>query len=143
MREFMGWVVGFTDASADRLYAEDGTRVFEVMAKVWLATLLPLLTGDWLSTAHVLPARPTWSCLEPCLARPHRGHTTGCWLLPDERSSRQLLEEVVQEGFILALPLSTGGWVMCHQLASLNVAIKSHGCYRSNLASASVPEPTQ
>jgi len=45
------------------------------------------------------------------------------WLLLDERSSRQLLEEVVQEAFVLALPPSTSEWVMCHRPASLEGAI--------------------
>jgi len=49
--------------------------------------------------------------------------TAGRWLPPDERSSRQLLEEVVWEGFILALPPSTAEWVMCYSPASLDEVI--------------------
>jgi len=37
----------------------------------------------------------------------HQMDATGRWLLLDEGSSRQLLEEVVREGFVLALPPST------------------------------------
>jgi len=41
--------------------------------------------------------------------------TTGRWLLPDERSSQKLLEEMVREGFVLVIPPSTAEWVMCHR----------------------------
>lgn len=38
----------------------------------------------------------------------------GRWSRPDERDSRQMLEEVVREGFIQALPSGTAELVSCH-----------------------------
>lgn len=35
----------------------------------------------------------------------------------------EMLEEVVWEGFVLALPPSTAKWVMCHRPVSLNAVI--------------------
>jgi len=43
----------------------------------------------------------------------------GLWLLPGERSAQQVVEEVVCEGFLWALPPSTAKWVTCHRPASL------------------------
>jgi len=43
----------------------------------------------------------------------------GRWLLPEERRSRPVVEEVVCEGFLWALPSLTAEWVTCHRPASL------------------------
>jgi len=115
----------------------------------WAVRLLPLLTGEGLSTTHGLPAAThssypelhralfdrlglteevhrrrfreiQWEDGTRLFAMAHQMRdAVGHLLLPDERSSRQLLEEVVREGFVLALPPSTVEWVMCHRPASL------------------------
>jgi len=95
--------------------------------------------GSPLRTAYrQQPAYPTRSCARPCLTEEGQRHHfqeiqwadgTRPFMMAHqmmderERSSRQLLEEVVREGFILALPPSTAEWVMCHWPASLDAAI--------------------
>ena len=119
----------------------------------WALRLLPLLTGEGLTTAHALPAttRAAYLQLRRALTdrlglteeghrrrfqesqwvsgtRPftlaHQMMDAVCrWLKPDERDTRQLMEEVVREGFVHALPPATAEWITCHWPTTLDAAI--------------------
>ena len=119
----------------------------------WAHRLLPLLTGEAQLAAHCLPAgaQPDYGTIASAIqdrlglcpeehrrrfrtlaftaggrpfafAQPLRDQARR-WLVPDQNSAEDVVEQVALERFVEGLPARTSAWVRYHRPESLSAAV--------------------
>lgn len=105
-------------------------------AAEWAVSLLPLLSGEAQRVAHSLPSTSRGNYHRRWFRQARLGshdqpfafaqrllHAASRWLCPAESFTDQLVERVVLEQFVEALPVGTASWVSFHRPRDLATAI--------------------